>query len=151
MSAFTAKSPANDARGASPEQSLDAVRDILFGVQTRGIEARIDSMARAHEARVTELDAEHRRMLQAETDRADAALKAQHVQLSEVIQTLDAQMQAQATRHAAALAEAEARAAAALAALRQALDTAVAQSAARGQAASDALVAAASALQHATR
>jgi hypothetical protein len=148
MSAFIAKSPANDARGTSPEQSLDAVRDILFGVQTRGIEARIDAAARAQDARVTEIDAEYRRLLKAEADRGDAALKSQHQHFTELVNSLDAALQAQVTRHTEALAEAERRSADALAALRQSLDATVAQSAARGRAARDALIAAARALQH---
>ncbi len=140
MPAFTAKAPANDESRASPAQSLDAVRDILFGAQTRDIQDRIDDTTRRHDERLAELDARHREQLQALRAHTDATILAQQTAFGAQAQTLHDALAALQAESTAKLLDAEQRLAATLDAMRKNYDDALQWNNARARAASEALL-----------
>lgn len=152
MNAFVAKNaktPANDESGASPAQSLDAVRDILFGAQTRDIQGRIDDNTRRLDARLTEIDTLTREQLQTLHKHTDASLAEQQRLFAAQIQTLRDELQALEVRSAAKLQDAEHRMTEALSVFRSSYDDELRGSTARAKATAEALRSAALALERA--
>ena len=152
MNAFVAKNaktPANDENGASSAQSLDAVRDILFGAQTRDIQGRIEDNTRRLDARLTEAETLTRDQLQGLRTHTDASLSEQQRLFAAQIQILRDELQAFAARSAADLLDAERRMTDALATFRSSYDEASRNSSARAAATAEALRNAALALERA--
>ena len=146
MSAFPAKNSANDASVVSPAQSLDAVRDILFGAQSRDMQGRIDETTRRIDSRMVELDTQQRQAVEGLRGHVDAGVLEQQRQLGVEIQKLRDEVQALDVKIASAMKEAELQTNAAMAALRKAFDEEMRLSATRAHGASEALRAAALAL-----
>ena len=152
MNAFVAKNaktPANDENGASSAQSLDAVRDILFGAQTRDIQGRIEDNTRRLDARLTEAETLTRDQLQGLRTHTDGSLSEQQRLFAAQIQILRDELQAFAARSAADLLDAERRMTDALATFRSSYDQASRNSSARAAATAEALRNAALALERA--
>jgi hypothetical protein len=149
MTAFAPKLPANDPSSVSSAQSLDAVRDILFGAQNRDIQGRIDETMRVLSERVSAVDALHKEQLQALRTHADTSLADQQRAFGEQIAALREELRAHEARSAAQLQAAEQRLQTAVAALRQVFDDEQQRASGRSHAAADALRSAALALERA--
>lgn len=149
MTAFSPKLPANDPSSVTSAQSLDAVRDILFGAQSRDIQGRIDETMRVLGERVGAVDVQQKEQLKALRTHADKSFADQQRTLGEQIAALREELRASEARSAAQLQEAELRMNTALAAFRQVFDDEQKRASGRSHAAADALRSAALALERA--